>query len=478
MKAVTRFLDSASTVVWEGVKEGANLSNAVATKMAQTVVNDVQRDHYHRGSCGGDDDGGSGEKNRRTYHSPITHRNSKNNKGSVGGGVKERIKIFNSTTSPTKNNNYSSSHTACSSNDNSPYQRRMGGGISGEQRRRDYEASIPLPMPIPLPIISSSTSTTHLREHGVDDRNNRRTHATASTAASTAATTTGRHNNRQHDHYEKENETNNATTAAAANSKRMYHTGMENFVSVLKSSSPKKLRKQQKNELKKVEKEGESSRNHCQPKKEPKDTDERESISHANNHNNHADNDATKVRQDQSNKKKRCEGDGISPKRWQDDAYLVTSSSASYDSLPMTSMEGVNDDNSSSSKMKTKKQRRGVNNYAMYQQHSLIQSPLQRHILAVHESACSNATCTVMKEPFQLQLVPSSSTSTGEETRMGGGGGGSDDHLDMLGAVAGHSMNYKKEGNNNNDRDDINNIALDLLSSAAFLFKTSRRNIL
>jgi hypothetical protein len=266
----------------------------------------------------------------------------------------------------------------------------------------------------------------------------------------------------------------------------MYHAGMENFVSVLKSSSPKKLRKQQ-NELKKVEKEGES-RNQCQPKKEPKDTDERESNSNSNNHINHAENYNAKAKDDQSNnrrvtKKKKCGGDGISPKRWQDDAYLATSS----DSIPLTSLEGVNDNNNSSSKMKKKKQRRGVNNYAMYQQHSLIQSPLQRHIQAVHESACSNATCTVMKEPFQLQLVPSS--SSGEETLATAtaktrqvGGGGSDHHLDMLGAVAGHSMNYKKDGNNN-DRDtnvggDINNVALDLLTSAAFLFKTSRRNIL
>jgi hypothetical protein len=382
----------------------------------------------------------------------------------------------------------------------------MGGGISGEQRRREYEASIPLPMPIPLPIIIRNSNTTHLREHDVDDRNNRRTPATASSAA----TITGRQNNRKHDHYEKENETNTTTTttAATANSKRMYHAGMENFVSVLKSSSPKKLRKQQ-NELKKVEKEGES-RNQCQPKKEPKDTDERESNSNSNNHNNpkketkdtderesssnsnnhinHAENYNAKAKDDQSNnrrvmKKKKCGGDGISPKSWQDDAYLATLS----DSLPLTSMEGVNDNNNSSSKMKKKKQQRGVNNYAMYQQHSLIQSPLQRHIQAVHESACSNATCTAMKEPFQLQLVPSS--SSGEETLATAtaktrqvGGGGSDHHLDMLGAVAGHSMNYKKDGNNN-DRDtnvggDINNVALDLLTSAAFLFKTSRRNIL
>lgn len=520
IKAVTRFLDSASTAVWEGVKEGASLSNVVATKiMSQTGVNDVlQREHYNRssGGGGGDEnrsDDGDGDGATRTHSSPrTTHRNG------GGGAVKERIKIFNTTLSPPKSNSHTS-HT--SHNNNSPYQRGVGGGISGEQRRREYEASIPLPMPIPLPIRNSITATAtannshsslYVRRGDGNGNNKHRDNQRTPTAA-TVSTTTGRHHHyRQHDHYDKENDTNTTAAAAAAaaatsnNSKRIYHAGMDNFVSVLKSSSPKKLRKQQ-NESKKMVKEEGRCMNHYHPKhpkKEEKDhrNDERESNSDIGcNLDNHVDNDTSKAGEDQSNSRyvitqKQC-NDGISLKRWQDDAYLATttSSTASSDLLPMTTREGVNDNNSSSNKMKKKKkkQRMGINNYIfsspliMYQHHSLIQSPLQRHIMAVHESACSNATCTVMKKPFQLHLVPSS--SSGEEmlaaatarTRQGGGGG-EDDHLDMLGAVAGHSVKYKKNGNTNdphkNIEGNVNNTAIDLLTSAAFLFKTSRRNIL
>jgi len=525
IKAVTRFLDSASTVVWEGVKEGANLTNVVATKMSQTVVkNDAQRDHYNRGSDGG---------MTRTHSSPITtHRNNSKSTsadGGGGGGVKERIKIFNSTTTATPPKKNSRSHTSSmSDNNNSPYQRRMGGGVSGEQRRREYEASIPLPTPIPLPVRCSTGMATnsHSSPYVRDERgggggsdgngNKRRDNRRSPTAVSASTTTTttmnnGRYNNRRHDHYEKENDTNSTTATTTSNSKRMYHAGLDNFVSVLKSSSPKKLRKQ--NEVNKAkEEEGEGrSTHHCQPKDchnndkrvsknkngwrhdddDDHGTDEKQLSSGANNYENHADNDTAKARQDQCinirvMKKNKCDN-GISPiKPWQDDAYLAISSDAN-DSHSVT-MEGNNDNNydsSSSSKMKKKKQRMGVNNNytssipytsdMRYQHHSLIQIPLQRHIMAVHESACSNATCTVMKEPFPLVLL-SSSRQVGEED---------DDHLDVLGAIAGHgSINnsvignndnrIKKDGNNDNDK----KIALDLLTSAAFLFKTSRRKIL
>ena len=529
IKAVTRFLDSASTVVWEGVKEGANLTNVVAAKMSQTVVKN--------------NDGMT-----RTHSSPriTTHGNNSKSAsadgasadgggggGGGGGGVKERIKIFNSTTTatPPKKNNSRSHTSSMNDNNSSPYQRRMGGGVSGEQRRREYEASIPLPTPIPLPVVgcgtgmaaNSSHSSPYVRDerggggsdgNGNKHRDNRRspTAVSASTTTTTTTTNNGRYNNRQHDRYEKENETNSATATATttSNSKRTYHAGMDNFVSVLKSSSPKKLRKQ--NEAKKVKEEEGRSTHHCQPKDchnnekrvsknkngwcnddddDDHGTDEKQLSSGVNNYDNHADNDTAKARQDQCNnrrvmKKKKCDN-GISPiKRWQDDDYLAISSDAN-DSHSVT-MEGNNDNNydsSSSSKMKKEKQRMGVNNNytssipytsdMRYQHHSLIQIPLQRHIMAVHESACSNATCTVMKEPFPLVLL-SSSRQVGEEN---------DDHLDVLGAIAGHgSINnsvignnddrIKKDGNNDNDK----KIALDLLTSAAFLFKTSRRNIL
>ena len=369
-----------------------------------------------------------------------------------------------------------------------------------------------------------------------DDGNNK--HSRKKTPAATASDT-GR-SNCLHDLYEKESETSNTAVATTrttrtSHSKRLYHAGVDNFVAEFKLSSPtaarKKLRKQ--DELKREE-EGRSTTNHCHPKYDSNDSnDEREPnnndgcndddhrtddknemlSSSVNNRENRANDDNTKTGMHQCDRravKKKC-GNGISPKRWQDDAYLATTSELTD---PLLTMEGDNSNNSSSMMMK---EQRMLNYYTssstftttatnmyfktrdtMHYRHSLIQSPLHKHIMAVHESACSNATCTVTKEPFQLLLLPSSS---GQETLAttawtrrggGGGGGGEDDRVDVLGAVAGHRVDnnrvignsndgWEKDGNNEHVKivgGSSDNKAMDLLTSAAFLFKTSRRNII
>lgn len=139
--------------------------------------------------------------------------------------------------------------------------------------------------------------------------------------------------------------------------------------------------------------------------------------------------------------------------------------------------------------------------------HELIQSPLRKHIKVVHESACSNATCTMMKEPFQLMLPSQLDQQEKERGRSSNNNNHSSDgrkheneddeeegYLDTLGVVMGNNNNTlskmtrgcKYSDDNNVDASSSTNgkkdekeaaAALDLLSSAAFLFKTSRRNL-
>ena len=130
---------------------------------------------------------------------------------------------------------------------------------------------------------------------------------------------------------------------------------------------------------------------------------------------------------------------------------------------------------------------RKSNKNSMGYDHVLIQSPLRKHIKAVHDSACSNATCTATKDPFPLRL-PHSSTSTGKPhggvCPIGGG-----NHLAFLGAASGISgagtalsTSLRDGGGSGGDgkeprRGDDDDETTDLLSSAAFLFKHSRRNL-
>eukprot|EP00571_Detonula_confervacea_P011370 CAMPEP_0172302940 /NCGR_PEP_ID=MMETSP1058-20130122/4579_1 /TAXON_ID=83371 /ORGANISM="Detonula confervacea, Strain CCMP 353" /LENGTH=520 /DNA_ID=CAMNT_0013013609 /DNA_START=97 /DNA_END=1659 /DNA_ORIENTATION=- len=164
-------------------------------------------------------------------------------------------------------------------------------------------------------------------------------------------------------------------------------------------------------------------------------------------------------------------------------------------------------------------------------EHHLLQSPLRKHIKSVHDSASSNATCTMLKNPFPLLLAPSLEGRSAfgavanwknDHGASGSGGGGLGSHLDTLGSImtgnsapllnGGNSMGmgsgtrrvnsngrtergggeYCADNNKNTspssgnhhhhheDRantDGGNEEALDLLTSANFLFKHSRRNL-
>lgn len=122
--------------------------------------------------------------------------------------------------------------------------------------------------------------------------------------------------------------------------------------------------------------------------------------------------------------------------------------------------------------------------------HPLIGSPLRKHMKLVHESAESNCTVTMRKAPFPL--LPPEQTRVIMEARMKEREGEDDGpHLGMLGNVTGtpslevdanFALSYKKrrgkrtkdgEGGSSEEEE-----AVDLLTSAAFMFKTSRRNLL
>eukprot|EP00581_Thalassiosira_minuscula_P013452 CAMPEP_0183718292 /NCGR_PEP_ID=MMETSP0737-20130205/11594_1 /TAXON_ID=385413 /ORGANISM="Thalassiosira miniscula, Strain CCMP1093" /LENGTH=446 /DNA_ID=CAMNT_0025947827 /DNA_START=95 /DNA_END=1435 /DNA_ORIENTATION=- len=139
--------------------------------------------------------------------------------------------------------------------------------------------------------------------------------------------------------------------------------------------------------------------------------------------------------------------------------------------------------------------------------HPLIQSPLRKHIRGVHDSAVSNATCTMLKDPFPL-LPPRndirplaavagweteedkddwrrSKRGNGRDGFGSSGSGGGMGHLDALGTMTGkidgsaikrHAAANDDDANNETKKDG-EGAALDLLTSAAFLFKHSRRNL-
>jgi len=122
--------------------------------------------------------------------------------------------------------------------------------------------------------------------------------------------------------------------------------------------------------------------------------------------------------------------------------------------------------------------------------HPLIGSPLRKHMKFVHDSAESNCTVTMRKAPFPL--LPPEQTRAIMEARMKEMKEEEDgQHLGMLGNVTGtpsldvdasFALSYKKrrgkrtkdgEGDSSEEEE-----AVDLLTSAAFMFKTSRRNLL
>ena len=128
------------------------------------------------------------------------------------------------------------------------------------------------------------------------------------------------------------------------------------------------------------------------------------------------------------------------------------------------------------------------------QSHTLIQSPLRKHMKVVHDSACSGATCTI-KQPFPLLLpneLNSHQKKQAELNELGSeeaDGSGRSPYLDTLGNVCGTpgmitrsksdpTADSKCDSKDGEGREEGKEAALDLLSSAAFLFKTSRRKLI
>ncbi len=133
--------------------------------------------------------------------------------------------------------------------------------------------------------------------------------------------------------------------------------------------------------------------------------------------------------------------------------------------------------------------------------HPLIQSPLRKHIKIVHDSACANASCTVIKEPFPLLLLPPPPHQRQHQQLKEW----TSDHLytlDVLtttttsiprtiGVTGYENTTMKKdenpkveEGDHNDCRQGCSNSssrkeeeAIDLLTSASFLFQQSRRKL-
>lgn len=129
-------------------------------------------------------------------------------------------------------------------------------------------------------------------------------------------------------------------------------------------------------------------------------------------------------------------------------------------------------------------------------EHPLIASPLRKHMKLVHASAESNCTVTLKKAPFPL-LPPEQSRAIIEARKKENEGEEDYQHLDTLGNVtctssdrlevdAKFALAYKKrrgkrakdgkgeEGCSSSSEEEE---AVDLLTSAAFMFKTSRRNL-
>ena len=116
--------------------------------------------------------------------------------------------------------------------------------------------------------------------------------------------------------------------------------------------------------------------------------------------------------------------------------------------------------------------------------HPLIDSPLRKHMKTVHESAQSNCTVTMTKAPFPL--LPPEESRTILEARKRENEEVS--HMDMPGNVKGKpslevdanfALSYKKrQEKRSTDGESEEEEAVDLLTSAAFMFKTSRRNLL
>ncbi|KAL7437696.1 hypothetical protein ACHAXM_005789 [Skeletonema potamos] len=144
----------------------------------------------------------------------------------------------------------------------------------------------------------------------------------------------------------------------------------------------------------------------------------------------------------------------------------------------------------------------GHDSYGVYQneqtskrdpdEHPLIGSPLRKHMKLVHEAAESNCIVTMKKAPFPL-LPPEQTRAILEARKKELEEEEDGQHLDMLGNVIGTSslevdanfaLLYKKrrgkrtrDGAGGSSSSVEEEEAVDLLTSAAFMFKTSRRNL-
>jgi hypothetical protein len=103
-------------------------------------------------------------------------------------------------------------------------------------------------------------------------------------------------------------------------------------------------------------------------------------------------------------------------------------------------------------------------------EHPLISTPLRNHVRVVHEASETNSFISVRKDPFPLFLPEDQITTD----RQGG-------HLGDLGVLTGNVQNQdiKTDVDESSSAGEKrkNEEAIDLLHSAAFLFKTSRRRL-
>ena len=122
----------------------------------------------------------------------------------------------------------------------------------------------------------------------------------------------------------------------------------------------------------------------------------------------------------------------------------------------------------------TKQKREAISKKRCSNEHPLIATPLRKHVHAVQEASETNSFISVRKEPFPL--FPPSRGPVNEVVT-------GDSHLDELGILTGN--NHHQSANRNAPSADDRNArekrkneeAMDLLNSAAFLFKTSRRKL-
>jgi hypothetical protein len=113
-------------------------------------------------------------------------------------------------------------------------------------------------------------------------------------------------------------------------------------------------------------------------------------------------------------------------------------------------------------------------------EHPLISSPLRNHVRAVQEASETNSFISVRKEPFPL-FAPEYQCKTSHDDCVDKQMRKKNDHLNDLGVLTGQGRAKKgsiqTDGACNAGEKRSNEEAMDLLNSAAFLFKTSRRRL-